>query len=213
MAEHEPTGDIEPGDIRVEIGKDAPTPWVLARSPDGVWWCELHFRDEDGHLAFDWMSRLVPWPVRPGERVPPLTTDVLRSLPLGRWLALAHSRLAEMPDWSEAVDPEQRAWAREVVKRVRNSELRRGRRGFPADFYRGIALEYLALQKKGVSRGIQQQLAKQESKRLRRPVSWQSVRDWVHRATELGFLSKGTPGRSGRLPGPNLYTDRDTEEN
>ena len=62
-----------------------------------------------------------------------------------------------------------------------------GARDTPADHYRRIAFEYLALQSQGEGRGIQKKLAEQQDP----PRQWQTIRDWLAKATELEFLTPG----------------------
>jgi hypothetical protein len=186
------------------FGEDGPK--IEGRSSDGSWRCNaLLAKDADGRLS---ISRLEVEPWTFGDRLA-LGTNVLRSLPLGRWLASAHSQLGDAGVWLKtgtlAGSVEGRAWAQAAAESARSTELRRGRRGYPEDHYRRIALAYLALQQQGV-RGSPVRLAQDESTPAR-PVAWQTMRDWIHRATELGFLSPGSPGRAGRSPGPNLYKE------
>ena len=82
--------------------------------------------------------------------------------------------------------------------------LRRGRRGYPDDHYRRIALAYLDLQRQGVSRGIQKRLAEQEG----RP--WQTIRDWLRIATEKGF-SPREPGEGRSHAGASSVRGNATE--
>jgi hypothetical protein len=186
---------------------------IEGRSLDGHW-CARAFLgvDPEQHLG---ITRLEVWPDTPGAQ-PQGSLDgrVLRGLPLGRWLAEAHSRLADeetLAATGSGYDPmleemgysgasqDRKEWARRVAEEARSVTLRRGRRGYPDDHYRRIALAYLDLQRQGVTQGIQQRLAEQEQRQ------WQTIRDWVHIATKKGFLTPGSRGRAGRMPGPNLY--------
>ena len=153
-----------------------------------------------------------------------VTSTVLRAIPTGRLLAQArlaliasdevgHSiaSLAEHSDGATSAvaaqlaeifrvgDDEQRARAAEAAERARGAELRRGRKGYPDDHYRRIALAYLDLQSQGVTRGILDRIAEQEGRKR------DTIRDWIHQAREREFLTKGTPGRAGAQPGPRLY--------
>lgn len=74
---------------------------------------------------------------------------------------------------------------------------------YPTDHYRYIAERYLALVASG-RRDIHRALCEEESERLREPIGRERMRDWVRKATELGFLESGRRGFVGRLPGPNL---------
>lgn len=210
---------LKPGESKSYVAGDATeegrTPLAFeALSPDGQWVARGFVRaDADGHLA---VYRLEVFPadvytVGVGDG---LSSDDLRALPLGRWL---EQTLATLTDEAllaqtgagydailsemgyEQPSAERKAWAHALAEEARSVRLRRGRRGYPEDHYRRIALAYLELQRQGVGRGIQQRLAEQED----RP--WQTIRDWIHGATERGFLTPGKPGRAGRLPGPRLY--------
>jgi hypothetical protein len=81
--------------------------------------------------------------------------------------------------------------------------LRRGRKGYPKEHYHRIALRYLDLIGSG-RRDVLKALAAEEEKRLGRAVPRETVRDWVRKATELGFLAPGKQGRASARPGPNL---------
>jgi hypothetical protein len=71
------------------------------------------------------------------------------------------------------------------------------RRPLAHDHYRRIALRYLEILEE--RRDVLVALAQEES------VPRETIRDWVRKATELGFLGPGTPGRAEQRPGPNLY--------
>ena len=87
-----------------------------------------------------------------------------------------------------------------IVAAAKEAETprRRGRPGLPDDHYKRIALEYLELFAAGYRRGILDELAC----RHKRPK--QTVRDWVHRARELDYLTKGKQGRAGAKRGHRL---------
>lgn len=88
--------------------------------------------------------------------------------------------------------------ARRAASLAAQQPLNRGRRGYGPNHYRRIALRYLELVSEG-RRNVLVALAAEEG----RPR--ETVRDWVRRATELGFLSPGKQGRAEARPGPNLY--------
>lgn len=193
---------------------------IEGRSTDGKW-CARAFLDVDRERQLA-ITRLEMWPddtdvVTGAKPQTGLSGDALRHLPLGRWMVEALAQLTDedlLAKTGAGYDPmlkelgyenasaDRKEWARRVSEEARSIPLRRrGRRGYPDDHYRRIALAYLELQRQGVSRGIQQQLAEQEG----RP--WQTIRDWVRIATEKGFLGPGSKGKAGRMPGPNLYDD------
>jgi hypothetical protein len=81
---------------------------------------------------------------------------------------------------------------------------RPGRRAKPTEHYRRIALRYLELLKQG-QRHVLKALAAEESEREGRAVPRETVRDWVRKATKLGYLTPGIQGRASARPGPELY--------
>ena len=225
--------ELMPGDMFVRVFPE-PSSTEEARtalaieglSTDGTW-CARAFLtvDRGQHLT---ISRLEIWPsstaiMGMGASLPSgLSGDALRHLPLGKWLAEALGQLTDQDfvartgSGSEPMleamgytnaSAERVAWARQVSEQAQSLALRRrGRRGYPDDHYRRIALAYLDLQRQGVARGINQKLAKQES---RQP---ETFRDWLSTATKKGFLSPGKQGRAGRVAGPLLYDDGSSEE-
>jgi len=189
-------------------------PLLVGRSSDGRWRCSAHLSLTEQNEFVIYRLDVRPW----GSELIPLGTDVLRRLPLGRWLTSAHSWLtAPLAEWLDSGSPspsrpvDEKEWRRlrQEAERIVKSELpKRGPKGYGSSFYRRIALSYLELQAHGVARGIQGRIAEQENTRRGNkgmPVTATNVRDWLSRATELGFLSPGTKGRAGRAPGPNLY--------
>jgi hypothetical protein len=68
---------------------------------------------------------------------------------------------------------------------------------FGPEHYAGIARDCIALFRQG-HRGIRATLARERS------VSEATVRDWIKRARELGFLSESKHGKADYRPGPNL---------
>jgi hypothetical protein len=200
---------MQPGDMQLGILHPDGRPVIIGRSSDGNFIAFAEYdRDDDGKLAITRLD-INAWNPHDAK---PILTETLRELPLGHWMTMAYSQLAESAtalDSSEqlhGLTPEGMTRARRMASRVKTAQLRRGPKGFPPDFYRRIALTYLDLQSKGISRGIQQEIAKIESRRQNRIIDWVTVRDWLRRATELGFLTAGSKGRAGREPGPNLYT-------
>lgn len=150
------------------------------------------------------------------EGTPPgagLTTTVLRSLPLGGLVAALRAVVEEAPEQVAELErssgetfEELKKQTQRAARAVRGTGLKRGRKGYPDDHYRWVALEYLALQAEGWSRGILVELAKRATKHLGRDfVARETVRDWVAEARKRQFLTKATQGRAGAGPGPNLY--------
>jgi hypothetical protein len=98
------------------------------------------------------------------------------------------------------------AWVRKVAEEAKRP-LRRGRKGYPNEHYRWIAVRYLEIVGTG-RRDVLKALATEEEARLGRPVPRETVRDWVRKATELGYLAPGKRGRASARPGPNLNLRR-----
>jgi hypothetical protein len=153
--------------------------------------------------------------IRPVDTAPSngLSGTVLRSIPVAAIVAEARRQAIAAPDEFAAIPAEVGLMTSEALIRIKGlankldtTAMRRGgRRGFPPDFYRGVAIDYLELQGAGKGRGILVEIARLATGRLGRPVTRENARDWVRRATELKYLSAGIPGKAGRLPGPNLF--------
>lgn len=143
-----------------------------------------------------------------------VTTSVLRAVPLGALLDAGRRALLQAPEqiasWEDSSGQRfesLKAAAERAAAAVRETDLKRGRKGFPDDHYRWVALEYLKLQEEGWSKGILRELAGRAAAHLGRDyVARETARDWVATARSKGFLSKATQGRAGASPGPNLYT-------
>lgn len=143
-----------------------------------------------------------------------VTGTVLRSLPIARirdkalaWLiplAVGRQALADASGW--AITPDDVERARETAAQAERPQ--RGRRGHPPEHYRRIAFRYLELLKDG-QRKVLVALADEESERLGRTIPRETVRDWVRKATRLGFLAPGKRGRAEARPGPNLYKKKE----
>jgi hypothetical protein len=190
--------------MRINVSKGALSPMIEGRSIDGRYRCLADLAVIDGRLSITRLE-LAPWTFGGAT----IGTDALRQIPLGRWLTLAYSILQDETLWQQTGELGNTASGRSAAHKLaglhRGAEpVRRGRPGYPAAFYRDVALRYLELQSQGVGRGVQQQIAEERS------VPWPTVRDWLHKATVLGFLSPGSPGRAGRRPGPNLHTEEET---
>ncbi|MGD0984479.1 MAG: hypothetical protein ABSA65_11785 [Acidimicrobiales bacterium] len=194
-------------------------PLMVGRSPDGLWRCLAWLSLTDRQEIVIFRLEVRPW----GDDVLSLGTNPLRDLPLHRWLTQAHSRLTDgIAEWladeggvpTHSMDAKELRRLRRVAKDMAESTTPRpGPKGFGENFYRRLALDYLELQGKGVSRGIRWVLAEQENRRQKRDdIDDRTVRDWLTKATRLGFLSAGSPGRAGRRPGPNLYEDSTTRK-
>lgn len=134
-------------------------------------------------------------------------TAVLRELRLADLLSELRGHLMEHRGMAY-VPLTQVAGAEHGLEARRNTALadladgsapKQGRKGYPDDHYRRIALRYLHLvNDKRVTRGVLNLLAAEEE----RPM--ETVRTWIHQARKRGFLSPGEQGRAGAMPGPRL---------
>lgn len=147
------------------------------------------------------VSLLAMWPATAAdtdmEEVPP-------PLPSPMTLAAAQSLL-----------PAHQAYAnrslRLAAEAVDETAPKRGRKGYPEDHYKRIALAYLELQNRGFGQGILTELAHQESLRRGNKVPRETVRTWVYLARyRYQFLTPGTRGQAGAMPGPRLYLTAET---
>ncbi len=182
------------------VTPDDGDPFIAGRSPDGRWCVVAHLGLSEGGRFYIADLEVTPW----DDGAVPLGGATLRRLPLGRWLTEAHALLATLAD--RGLREGRVSEELERLARSRRTPAP-GRRAAGGWDYRRLALEYLELQGQGVSRGIRDRLAAIETRRQRRPVSALNVRDALTVATRRGFLSKGAPGRAGRLPGPRLFEE------
>ncbi len=143
-----------------------------------------------------------------------VTGMVLRGVPLARIRDLARTRLGTAADvvqmiadeplsWS--VTLEEVEWARRAAREAAKLPLRRGRKGYPPDPYRGVALRAIELAKAS-RRDVVEALREEEAKRLGKYVAYDTIKRQVERARkDFGFLAPTTRGRANFTPGPNLY--------
>lgn len=94
--------------------------------------------------------------------------------------------------------PEWREWATDAAQLARDVELR----------YERVARAYLALVAQGWRRGIIAEIARQETERAGHEVTVGTIRQWVRRARDLGFLARGPQGRIYGVPGPRLMEEQ-----
>jgi hypothetical protein len=151
------------------------------------------------------LGELAIAPYTPGESA--LTGETLRRISLSTIIARAHAEIASRADlatlsrrfqWTNAPSDQEHEVLTQLTKRAAAGQPNRGRPSLGDAHYARIARAYLQKQAAGHGRGILQALAQQEG----RP--HQTVRDWVAGARKRGFLTPGTPGRAGALPGPRL---------
>lgn len=148
----------------------------------------------------------------PGEPEFEVTSATLRRIPLAAIRDRALRDLRERPEEFQRAQRfglqlmtlEQEEAARRAALAAGQPTARPGRAGYGPDHYRHIAIAYLDLLAAGRGRGILNELAASETKRLGRPVPRETVRDWVKGARKRGFLTGAHPGRAGAQPGPNL---------
>lgn len=85
-------------------------------------------------------------------------------------------------------------------------EAAKGKRGphgaYPVERYRHVAVRYLAVQDQ--TRAVIKALCEEAPDEFGEPVEYDTMRDWIRKATKLGFLEPGTAGVPGRKPGRNL---------
>jgi hypothetical protein len=184
--------------VLIAPGRDArPAPWLV----EG-----LLYRDPIGPPIVGSVS-VRHFPLDQ-ERVLEVTGVVLRGLPLGaiREHALAGlegTRLAReaMAETGWTIAPAAVERAREAAEEARRP--RPGRPSLPDEHYARIAGRYLELIDAGV-RHVLVALAAEESIRAGRTIPRETIRDWVRKATERGYLAPGKPGRAEARPGSKL---------
>lgn len=145
-----------------------------------------------------------------------VTGTVLRRLPLARIRDIARrdigtsAAVVALLGVIDYVTPEEIEWAQVAAREAAKVPLRRGRKGYPRDHYRRVALRAVALA--DTRRDVVEALREEEAKRLGRYVAHDTVKRQLARARhEFGFLAPTTKGRANFTPGPNLY--RKEEEN
>jgi hypothetical protein len=154
---------------------------------------------------------LEPW----HEQGPEVTTEVTHRLRVALLRDRALEQLRGKPQtlgiaerFGMGVTAEDRQEAVDVA--AKSGSKTRRKRGRPPLFgpehYAGIARDCIALYRQG-QRGIRATLAKD------RNVSEATVRDWIRRARELGFLAESKHGRADYRPGPNLTSNDPDGEN
>ncbi len=100
---------------------------------------------------------------------------------------------------------------RRLADRRRRREQRIGRgRGRGDEFYKWVALEYVQALAED-SRRIHEVIAEHAQQTQGLDVGRETVRDWIKRARELGFLTAGQQGRAGGELGPRFFIPPTTE--
>lgn len=129
-----------------------------------------------------------------------VTAATLRSIKIGEVLPAIRRELDRAT--SAPKSSVEQKWAEAAAK----VELKRGRVGYPDAHYRRIAAMYLDLAERGETNGIVARIAKEGG--------WveATVRDWIRRAEDRGYLMPATRGRGGtRRKGPR-FDEPDTGE-
>lgn len=180
---------------------------TVTSPPD--WEIEGLLEDHNGRLV---ISDLTIRPSRYRTTAPEggITSTFCQRIPVGTLLEAARQSLLLQP-WvrfkllGESSTEEEQDWAVEAHQKASGGKgSQAGPSGYGDEFYERIARTYLELQAEGISRGILHHIAERESEIQGREVDPTNVRDWVHKATKLGFLGPGTQGKAGRMPGPRL---------
>jgi hypothetical protein len=135
-----------------------------------------------------------------------VTGHVLHLIPVAEirnraqaWLRAKEITLSAFAEAGEKVSAADRRWARMVAAEAGKLPLNRGRKGYPADHYRRIALRAIDLFNVERRRDVLKALASEEE----RP--YQTIREWIRQARDRGLLAPSKQGRTDFRPGPNLY--------
>jgi hypothetical protein len=212
-----------------------PPPWVEAdHFPDET---DQHVF---GAVLGVWLVRDQPWLVRgvlrSVEDGPPVlarvavehfadpptkevTGSVMREINFATIRNLALDRLRErglaigfLHESGVAIFDSYRANVMQAADEAAKHKLARGPHGgYPAEHYRHIARRYLALVRSG-RRDVQRALCEEESERLGELIKRERMREWVKKATQMGFLAPGERGKAGRHPGPNLNQPKEDND-
>ena len=147
-----------------------------------------------------------PWPWPPFAHEHDITGTVLRDIDIGRMRDQALAELKALPVIAEVakqlaergvdvptieISPEAREAGSKATLR------KRGRPSRPVSHYREVAELCLELAAAG-ARGIHREIANRSC------VTESTVKDWIRRCRELGYLAPTKPGRHGFERGPNL---------
>ncbi len=188
---------------RPKYGERANLRWII--------WGDL-IASPGGHFALGPLS-IGPYPgaehtLEPGASpYRGITSEVLRALPIEHLIHQIVVHLQPHPDWQQRLTEkhgqqtpiDHRQLIADAVARV-NARPEGRARAYPEHHYHDVALLYLNLLETGHGRNVLVQLADLLG------ISHQTARNWVHRARQLGYLTPGTQGRAGALPGTQLST-------
>lgn len=173
----------------------------VTRKRHGCIYWGLLARDQYGAIV---VAELAVAPLYPAA----LSATMLRSLKVDRIVELARQRILDDEEWLDVApelqfdlpSPERIEEIKKLGRQAARQAARRGRPGNPPEFYRAFALEALQLQGEvGKTRGLRPILAE------RRHVEIGTIRDWLRRARDLGYLAPAEGwGVAGFKAGPNL---------
>jgi hypothetical protein len=193
-----------------------PSPWVLAESfedpgDDAVFGAAFAVQLLDGEPWYvrgvlrqvssrpPAMSRIAVEHFTDPARQP--SGSVLRRLTLG---AIRDEALAELVRRGHAIgamkrltSASERADARRVGEIAAEARPRGPHGGYSRELYRRIAERYLELVAANRRDPINALCEEEGTKR-------ETMRDWIRKATRMGYLAPGQPGVAGRSPGPKL---------
>ncbi len=203
-------------DVRVRFHHDDPPDWVgfSTQSLDGVALVEGRLDEFEGKLVLTSLEFTALDPAGGGG----VTSSTLRALRLEAVLAQVRGQV--LTAYAQEFEYEDASVIAEWRQRVQHLALAAaeqkatGKRGYGDDFYRLVALEYVALTEQGKGgRGALRRLADVMAQRMgeKEARSRDNIRDWVAEARRRNFLSPGEPGRGGGGPGWRLYETQEEE--
>lgn len=204
--------------------ESVPSPWVLAEpftdpADDSVFGAAFAVQIVDGE----------PWYVRGVLREVPAKAPVMSRIavehfdeparePSGNVLrritfgAIRDEALAELvrrgrsfTAMTRLTTPSEAAGAREVAAIAGRARPRGPHGGYSPEHYRGIAQRYLELVSGGRRDPVKALCEESDTER-------ETMRDWIRKATRMGYLAAGQPGVAGRAPGPKLSLKSNTKK-
>ncbi len=201
--------------VRVYFMEDPDWVGFSTDTTDGVALVHGRLEDVNGRLT---LTRL-EFQTRQAAEHGGITSSTLRAVRLDAVLGVARGEVLRAQAVATAqasapIHPGSESLVRDWRARIERLALAAveqkatGKRGYGDDFYRLVALEYVALTERGEGgRGALQRLAEVMASRMheRTPRPRDNIRDWVAEARRRGFLTPGEPGRGGGGPGPRLY--------
>ncbi|EST27472.1 hypothetical protein N566_23360 [Streptomycetaceae bacterium MP113-05] len=182
---------------------------ILANQGSGLGLIELElWRPEWGY--WDSYGDFVGAPEKeaPATACAPITSDVLRRIPLGQIVARAQAELADQSWKEEGVivigrprsdsDSDLAPASRQALEKANAlaQPAQRGRPPLDGELLHHVAHAYLreAINGPGLTRRLATQFDRPEP----------TIKDWIRAARDRGYLSPATPGRRAAGPGPLL---------